>query len=164
MKGGRARLVAASILFVLVFVAHGWYSMYGAVEEASSRWVELAPAGFSDRLHGYFTGGGLWLGYSYALAGAFALWTALDWLGRRESGVKAVGGFSLSGAVAGAACFMTGCCGSPMLGVWVGLLGASAAPYLGPFAALVSTLSLFAAARLMRRGKSGACGSDKCNC
>ena len=42
---------------------------------------------------------------------------------RRESLGVSAGGLALSGVLWATVCFLTGCCGSPMLPVYVGLLG-----------------------------------------
>ena len=42
---------------------------------------------------------------------------------RRASLAASAGGLTLSGILAASVCFLTGCCGSPMLPLYLGLLG-----------------------------------------
>lgn len=157
MKRGWTRPAASLLVFAAVFALHARFEMYPAADPALSRWAEVAPVGFSERLSAYFGSGGLWLGYCYGVAAGFAAFAAHSFLARRTRGLAAAGGLSLSGALAAAACFLTGCCGSPMLAVWIGLLGAAAAPWLGHAAALLSTVSVIVAGRsmLLRDGTAG---------
>jgi hypothetical protein len=103
----------------------------------------------------------IWLGYCYAASAGFAAWMLLAWLKHRATNRAAVGGLTFAGALGASACFLVGCCGSPMLGVWVALLGAAAAPWLGPAAAVLTTLSLVATGWWMAR--KARCGAS-CNC
>lgn len=164
MSGNRARVILALCAALVVFGVHGWYTMYGVPVETVSRWMTLEPQGFAERLGVYATTGGVWLGYCYGVAAGFGLWSALSWYSRRRAGFAAAGGLTLSGAIAAFACFMTGCCGSPMLAVWVGLLGAAAAPWLGPAAALLTTVSVAAVGYGMWRRSKAPCTSGECNC
>jgi hypothetical protein len=157
VKGNRARLAVSLAVFAAVFALHARLKMYPAADPTLSRWAELAPVGFSERLSSYYGSGGLWLGYCYGVAAGFAAFAALSFLAHRTRGLAAAGGLTFSGALAAAACFLTGCCGSPMLAIWVGLLGAAAAPWLGPAAALLTTVSVIVAGRRMIR-RDGANG------
>ena len=77
-----------------------------------------------SRWRRYIGPGQYWLGFSYGLAGAFATFCLLRAIRmRRESLGASAGGFALGGALWGTVCFLTGCCGSPMLPVYLGLLG-----------------------------------------
>lgn len=164
MRSGRAALIFSAWVGLAVFAGHGWLTMYQAVDAAASRWAEVSPLGFGERFSNYFDAGGFWLGYCYGVAAGFGLWSVLDWLMRRRQGVLAAGGVTFSGAIAAFACFMTGCCGSPMLGVWIGIFGAASAPFLGPAAALLTTVSVaFLAVGVWRRRRTE-CGGKACNC
>ena len=56
-------------------------------------------------------------------------------------------------AVAG--CFLVGCCGSPMLGVYLSLFGAAFLPFAKPLAAGLSTLLILGSYWWMRRQSHG---------
>ncbi len=62
----------------------------------------------------------------------------------------AVGGITLSGFLVAAGCFLVGCCGSPMLGVYLSLFGARFLPLAKPLIAAVTTLMIAAAAVWMK--------------
>ncbi len=98
---------------------------------------ETAPAGGSGawasyefdepeegRLACYTGAGDYWLGLSYGLSGAFGTWCFLRILKmRREALASSAGGLTLSGVLWAGVCFLTGCCGSPMLLIYLGLFG-----------------------------------------
>jgi hypothetical protein len=114
----------------------------------------------------YLEGGWPWLAYTYGLSGAFTVAMLQRFLAaRRENGSGAlegglaVGGVTLTGAVAASACFMLGCCGSPMLAVWLSVFGASQLPYEKPFIALLTTTMLGLVWLWMARRRRCACSS-----
>lgn len=139
MSRGGALAALSLLVFAGVFAGHGYYSMYPQVDPALARWALEEPT-FGARLAGYHASGSLWLGYSYAVSAGFAVCCLGRWLIAPTPLFKVAGGVTVSGALGGAACFLTGCCGSPMLGVWVSLFGASSAGFLGPVAALLTTV------------------------
>lgn len=160
MKDKKALAATALCLvaFAVVFSLHGWYAMYSSGCE-SSQWAAL-PETFGEKLAKYYDSGALWLGYCYGLAGGFFLWSALDFLRLRslESAKGLAGSVSLGGLLAAFGCFMVGCCGSPMLAVWISLFGAASAPFLGPFAALLTTLSVLGGLWWLRKRGRRCCG------
>ncbi|MCS6949388.1 MAG: hypothetical protein NZ520_02880 [bacterium] len=83
------------------------------------------------------------LGIAYALAIAFAVYALMQWQRSRKAAVAgAVLGTGLASALWAGACFLIGCCGSPMLGVWLGLFGAKALGIAKPLIAAVTLLSV----------------------
>ena len=124
----RALLVPA--VFVGTLGLHFlWFSHYGP----QTRWISLDDEpGLS--LLPYLESQSIWLGLSYAVSLSFAAF----WLRRyREerlcsASTLTVGGVTLSGALAVGGCYLLGCCGSPMLGVYLGLFGATFLPVTGP--------------------------------
>lgn len=91
---------------------HGPWAVYQVDQPPQSRW---------DR---YTAPGEYWLGLSYGLAGAFATWcfARIIRLRREALGANAAG-LTLSAVLWAGVCFLTGCCGSPMLPVYLGLFG-----------------------------------------
>ena len=81
------------------------------------------------------------LGISYALAGAFTIYAFLKFLNnRKKTGIAGmIGGLTLPGALYGGGCFLLGCCGSPMLAVYLGLFGSSFLGFTKPFI-LITTI------------------------
>ena len=64
----------------------------------------------------------------------------------RRQGIRVregrVGDAGVPGGLAVAGCFLIGCCGSPMLAVWISLFGAGFAPLAKPLVAILTTLSV----------------------
>lgn len=116
----------APVAFSLFLLGHILYATQGtgAVADggawASFEFDEPEPS----RLARYVESGNVWLGLSYGLSGAFAAFCFARILRlRRESVAAAAGGLTLSGVLWAGVCFMTGCCGSPMLPLYLGLFG-----------------------------------------
>lgn len=61
----------------------------------------------------------------------------------KHPGTLVVEGVVKTAAVAG--CYMLGCCGSPMLAVYLSFLGAAFLPWAKPFVALLTTVVLITA-------------------
>lgn len=113
-------------VFVAVLLAHflyvsraggrsqdgGPWAVYEFDQPQESRWVR-------------YTGPGeYWLGLSYGLAGAFGTWCFARIVRlRRKALATNAAGLTLSGVLWAAVCFLTGCCGSPMLPIYLGLFG-----------------------------------------
>lgn len=155
------------LVFILVFAGHALYLRQQAA---------LPTDGWADVGVGQ---GGLWgfdyyiqaqdyyMGFSYALGAAFAVWSFSKYLAVRQAALAAgaAGSVTLVGILMGAGCFMVGCCGSPMLGIYAALFGAKAFGVGKPLMALVTLLSVgfgywYLARRLARIG----CSDSSCKC
>ena len=152
--------------FLLVLLIHfAWINLASDVDSIQQAWLK-APAvesvGWWER---YQTGKHYWLGYSYALSIAFAAYALLQFVGARlkTSGSFAIGGISFSGFLAVFGCFLVGCCGSPMLGVYLSLFGASFLPFAKPLVAVVTTV-LIGASWVWLRRKTRAQAEARCAC
>jgi hypothetical protein len=66
--------------------------------------------------------------FSYALSASFAVWATARFIyvRRRAAAIGAFGGVSFVTILAAAGCFLIGCCGSPMLPIYISLFGAAA--------------------------------------
>jgi hypothetical protein len=125
------RLIPA-VVFVAIFVAHALY--VGACAASSpSGWTDFgisAHVAGSLGLGAYWRGQDYFIGFSYALAAAFATWALVRSIlfrqGRTVTAGAAVGGVTLVGVLMAGGCFLIGCCGSPMLAVYLSLFGAKA--------------------------------------
>jgi len=102
-----------------------------------------------------------WLGYSYGLSLAFAGVALRRYREQRLCVDRnlAIGGVTLSGFLAVAGCFLVGCCGSPMLGVYLSLFGASFLPWAKPLIAGLTTVMIAASYWWMR---SRSCKEKSC--
>ena len=152
------RALLAPAVFAGVLALHFlWFSHYGP----QARWVALddEPA---LSLRPYLESQSAWLGLSYAISLTFAA----HWLRRyREqrlcsASTLTVGSVTLSGAFAVGGCYVLGCCGSPMLGVYLGLFGATFLPFRGPIVFAVTTVLLAGSWWWMSRASRRASESD----
>jgi tetrahydromethanopterin S-methyltransferase subunit A len=117
---------------IAVVGAHAGYSMWHA-SVLASKWVTtITTTPWAGYLHrqDYF------MGLSYGLAAGFSTYALIRFLeGRRNSVGGLIGGLTWAGILSVSGCFLVGCCGSPMLAVYIGLFGSS-------FAGLAKPLSL----------------------
>lgn len=135
------RKVFAVVAGLVAFGAHvSWYVLFPASNSAG--WGNVAPL-FSDSLRIYFTSGAPWLGASYALSAAFTAYALLIFReNRRKAAAGAVGGLAAMGVLYAVGCFAVGCCGSPMLPIYLSLLGGKVAGIDGPIMFGLTLLSV----------------------
>jgi hypothetical protein len=112
-------------IFVAVLVGHFLFSTRQPAVAENGVWASYQfDAAEVSRVSRYLGPGGYWLGLSYALAGTFAAWCFSRVVRlRREALAVSASGLTLSGVLWAGVCFLTGCCGSPMLPVYLGLFG-----------------------------------------
>jgi hypothetical protein len=135
----RILLIAATP--VVVFLSHLLWSI--TIPFRSLAEFNIMPPPLSERILAHFVGEGLWLGASYALAGAFIIFALGRFRDRRREALAGVaGGTLLAGGIYAFGCFMLGCCGSPMAVVWLSLLGGRFANVGGLFLFLLTLLSI----------------------
>ncbi|ODU25132.1 MAG: hypothetical protein ABS95_00895 [Verrucomicrobia bacterium SCN 57-15] len=138
------------LLPVLVFVTAGlihylWLGLFPERDPAQARWQTVPTSENASWFSRYVETQSYWMGYSYALPLAFA---AIALRRYRECRAQrlcaarnvAIGDVTLSGIVAAAGCFLTGCCGSPMLAVYLSFFGASFLPLVKPLIAGMTTV------------------------
>jgi tetrahydromethanopterin S-methyltransferase subunit A len=144
-----------------VFVSHAGYLIWHGGRIAR-QWVQIddvSPVAHYILQHDYL------LSFSYAAIAAF---TSFAWLRAREhsrAGVKGVfGGFTLGGILAFGGCWLVGCCGSPLLPIYLSFFGASFIGFTKPliFSMTMATIG-FGLWRMNRKLKSD-CGCDDSNC
>lgn len=108
-----------------------------------------------SRLNRYIGPGEYWLGLSYGLAGAFAAFSLLRAIRMRREALAAsagaAGGIALGGLLWAGVCFLVGCCGSPMLPVYLGLLGPKFLGVTKPLTFGLTLLSIVAGSAWMLR-------------
>lgn len=170
--GNRERLVRrvtlSVVVFVSVFALHFlWLGFFperataGAgqrpaadcADEACCENDSITGAKASLWLKRYTAGQHYWLGYSYASSLTFAALALQRYRERRLCTARnlALGGVTLSGVLAVLGCYLLGCCGSPMLPIYLSLFGAAFLPLAKPLVAALTTLSLLAAWWWLRR-------------
>ncbi len=131
------------LIFTAVLGVHFWITSAPTVD-APSGW---ASYDFNTeepiRLETYFKTGDYWLGLSYALSAAFAMWCFLRVLKlRRQALASSAAGLGLSGILIAGLCFLTGCCGSPMLPLYLGLFGSQFLNVTKPLTFFITLLSI----------------------
>jgi len=155
MKSSRVqRALIPLLVFVRVLVVHFlWTGFFPDVDPAQSRWLEVDAAASESWLKRYIETQSYWLGYSYGLSLAFAAFAFRRWREQRQCATRnvAIGGVTLTGFLAVAGCFLVGCCGSPMLVVYLNLFGASFLPFAKPLVAGITTLTTAGLAWWMNR-------------
>ena len=162
------RVLARSILPVMVFIAVLMGHMAVSTRPlptspAQSRWAAPPP---DDRsaFELYVDAGEHWLGLSYAISVVFAVLTIRRYREDRSCSTRdaAVGGVALSSLTAAGGCFLAGCCGSPMLAVYLNILGAGFLPFAKPLVTVVTLTSCLSMWVWLerRRNDSSACGVD----
>ena len=164
MTARSRRFLLAGLVFGAVLAVHySYFALFGP----HMRWVSLDDDPSGSALRFYLESGAIWLGLSYALALGFAA----AWLERyREerscnARTLSIGGVTLSGSLAVAGCYAIGCCGSPMLGVYLSLFGASFLPLAKPLAFVFTASSLGATWWWMnRRERVAATPATDCDC
>jgi hypothetical protein len=148
----RSALPAAAFVIVLGF-HFAWIGLFPEENPAQNRWVSVGPAAQPSWLARYIDGEHYWMGYIFALSLGFAVVAVRRYLEDRSCRARnfAIGGVTFSGFMAVAGCFLVGCCGSPMLGVYLSLFGAAFLPFAKPLAAGISTLLILGSYLWMRR-------------
>lgn len=108
--------------FVVVLVLHSSYFVVQG-KKLAERW---AMTNETNYLQLYIERSEYLIGASYALAIGFSVYALLRFLESRKAGFAGlVGGITLTGVLYVAGCFLLGCCGSPMLAVYLTLFGSS---------------------------------------
>lgn len=155
------RKAAPVLAGLAAFLAYaGWIVLRPEASMAPGWAVAADP--LADRIRAFLSGDSFWMGASYALSAGFTVFALLVFRGnRKRAAVGAAGGIAMAGAIYGLGCFFLGCCGSPMLAIYVGLLGAKWAKVTGPLMLGVTLASVTLGVRMVRRrpecGCEGAC-------
>jgi hypothetical protein len=142
------RKLIPAVVFVAIFAAHALY-VGSCAASPPSGWTDFSisadtagPLG----LAAYWRGQQYFLGFSYALGAAFAAWALIRSIflnqERAVAAGAAAGGITLVGILMAGGCFLIGCCGSPMLAVYMSLFGAKALGFGKPLTAVITLASV----------------------
>lgn len=158
----KKRFAYPLIALFVVLIVHFAYTLWQAIETAS-KWKQVKEINYFFQ---YFERQDFFLGLSYALTAAFTAYAIANFLEKRNKGIAgAVGGFTLAGVLYFAGCFLTGCCGSPMLAVYLSLFGSSIAGFAKPITAGLTTMSIILGfVWINRNSKTKACSSNDVCC
>jgi len=125
--------------FTLVFLIHAAYLGW-RTSRISQQWTGVED---QSLLSSYFEQQDFWMGLSYALAGAFTVYALLKFSENRKSCVAGIiGGVTLIGILNVAGCFLLGCCGSPMLAVYLSLFGSTFLGFTKPLVAAITLVTV----------------------
>ena len=128
-----------ALAFTVVFLLHAAYSLWDAAR-ISAQWVSIDKA---PLFVSYFEQRDYFMGLSYGLAAAFTAYSFMRFSARQRGGLTgAIGGVTLTGILYFGGCFLLGCCGSPMLAVYLGLFGSSYAGFTKPIVLIVTATSI----------------------
>lgn len=130
-------------VFVAVAVVHFvWLGLFPERDPAQGRWAIVNAATNASWPRHYIETQGYWLGFSYALSLTFAAVALRRYREERFCASRnlAVGGVTFSGLLAVVGCYLLGCCGSPMLAVYLSLFGASFLPLARPLIAFLTII------------------------
>jgi len=125
--------------FVLVLFLHVSYSVWES-KRIAERWLEIPG---TDYFTIYFERSDYLIGASYALAIGFSIYALLRFVETRKQGFTGlVGGVTLTGILYVGGCFLLGCCGSPMLAVYLTLFGSSFLEFAKPLTFILTFASI----------------------
>lgn len=158
----------ASVFAGVILIHFAWLGVFPEKSAVQDQWI-TAPVAHVSWLSRYVESQSYWLGFSYAVSLAFA---AVAFRRYREGRLctarnLAIGGVTLSGGLSVVGCYLLGCCGSPMLAVYLNLFGAAFVPLAKPMMAALTVLSVFIGWWWMRRRERASkteacCGGVAC--
>lgn len=153
------------VVFLTVFCCHALYLRH--LSSSAAGWADVAVGeGAALGFAAYLQGQDYYLGFSYALSAGFVAWSVISYLSRRRLAMAAgaAGGVTVVGVLMSAGCFLTGCCGSPMLGIYATMFGIKAAGIAKPLVAAVTALSIGGWYWYLSRSGSRSCTDSRCGC
>ena len=147
------RFLLPMLVFVTVGLIHFvWFGVFPERNATQDRWQTVVTEESPPWVNRYLETQSYWSGYSYALSLAFVAVALRRYREERMCAARnlAVGGITVTGFLAVAGCFLVGCCGSPMLGVYLSLFGVSFLPFAKPLVAGLTTVLIAASYWWMR--------------
>jgi len=145
LVGRVRRAIMPAAVFISVIAVHFlWLGIFPEKHPAQEQWASVFAKEESSWLSVYLENQNYWLGYSYALALTFAAVAVRRFRENRTGADRrfAIGGVTLTGVLAATGCFLIGCCGSPMLVVYLNLFGAAFLPLAKPLMAAITTVTV----------------------
>ncbi len=176
MPALRRILFYLGIFFLVILAHYVWTGLFPERDPAAARWAVVGAATESSWMQLYLQTQSYWLGFSYALSLTFAVYAFRRYREQRYCTARnlAIGGVTFSGLLAVAGCYLIGCCGSPMLAVYLSLFGAAFLPFAKPLVALVTSVSILGAWWWLNRrlpsplstqpSESSCSGKSDCSC
>lgn len=158
----RGKITYTVISFLSVLFIHFAYSVWQIIETAR-KWKQVNEV---NPYWQYFERQEFFLGLSFALTAAFTAYTITNFIEKRRLGIAGtVGGLTLAGVLYFAGCFLTGCCGSPMLAVYLSLFGSSMLGFAKPLTAGLTAISVVVGfVWISKNNKTKVCSSNDVCC
>ena len=150
----RRAILPGTVCVAVAAFHYVWLGLFPEQDPAQSRWVALDDE--RSWFQTYLEVQSYWLGYSYALSFGFAAVALRHYREHRSCGTRnlAIGGATFSSVLAVAGCYLIGCCGSPMLVVYLNLFGAAFVPLAKPLVAALTTVTIAGAWWWMSRRRA----------
>lgn len=146
-------------LFILTLSFHFGISAW-QYNNVTNKWAQIQGTPY---LQMYLNRQEYFLGLSYALAAGFTLFSFLIMFKNRKKGVAGViGGTTLMTVIYCGSCFLIGCCGSPMLTVYLSLFGASFLGFTKPIIFLVTLISIVFSYYFLQKKSKCDCSEKEC--
>jgi tetrahydromethanopterin S-methyltransferase subunit A len=157
----KRKIVMLLLAATTVFALHAGFLIWRA-ERIARQWIDIV--GESPFRH-YISQHDYLLSLSYALVAAFTLYSLMRARERVKSGAAGVaGGFTLASLLALGGCWLIGCCGSPLLPVYLSLFGSSFAGFTKPLVFTLTLSSVGFSWWWMNRKSRRDCGCDDSPC
>lgn len=147
------------LVFGSILMAHLTYSMWRGMQ-LSRRWAQLEQVNWFTM---YFKQSDYMMGIAYAMTAAFTVFALMIFLEFRKASLTGMlGGITLTGFLSVGGCFLMGCCGSPMLVIYLSLFGASFLKFTKPLMLVVTSISVaIGYFWLNKKLKNSSCGCSK---
>ncbi len=136
------RSVLPALAFLFVIAAHFiWQGYFPEHDPVQDQWAAVPTTTNTSWSTRYLETQAYLLGYSYGLSTAFAVLMLRRFRETQNCRAKriTIGSVTFSGLLAATGCFLLGCCGSPMLMIYLNLFGAAFLPLAKPLIALLTT-------------------------
>lgn len=158
----KARYVLPVLLFALVLCAHFTWAAQRRMRRPAFNYTADA---WSAVVRSYVSHDKVWLGLSFATAAAFvAFWLKRPCKTRKQAVTGTAGRLAMVGFLHAIGCFLLGCCGSPMLAVYVGLLGPRFLGFTGPISFGLTVVSIAITCVWLNRRDRTRCSCEAGDC
>ncbi len=161
------RLLLPISVFAAVWIFHYVFlTLFPEGASIQAQWLSVEGHPTLSVWGRYVASRSYYLSYTYALSLSFAATTYRRYREKQSCTTRrvALGGIGISGILSVGGCFLLGCCGSPMLGVYLSMFGASFFPFAKPLVAGISTLMLLIAWIWVRRKEKQLLSETSCEC
>ena len=149
----KRKLLFSLIGVTAVLLFHASNSVWES-KRLAERWSVIPGTNY---LALYFDRGEYLIGASYALSIGFSIYALLRFVENQKRGVAGlIGGVTLTGVLYVAGCFLIGCCGSPMLAVYLTLFGSSFLGFAKPLTFILTLVSVAVGYVWMERNAASA--------